>query len=167
MNEFLAYRDNKVVIVDGPSSDREKEIVNRHRRLSDDLQMSPLQGLHWLPKFGSVMINSDFCPEDRPRFERYARKLITDGVPVLTHTTVSECQRGDDDHTAYPFWHVQGVPSKEGKLSAQAWMRSRGLDWNGDAKVLRAEVERALISGETVPSFGLFIRLAIFVKDPC
>src|SRR5262245_21612386 len=112
MNAFLSYRENKVVIVGGPLSDREKEIVNRHRRLRDDMNMSPLEGLHWLPSVGSVMINSAFCPEDRPRFERYARKLITDGVPVLTHTTVSECQRGDDDHTAYPFWHVQGVPSK-------------------------------------------------------
>jgi hypothetical protein len=165
MNAFLTYRENKVVIVDGPLTDREKEIVHRQRRLRDDMQMSPLEGLHWLPNAGSVMVNN--ASEDRPRFEQYVRKLIADGVPILTHTSVHEYQQSDDGHTAYPFWHVQGVPSKEGKLSAQAWMRSRGLDWNGDAKVLRAEVERALISGETVPSFGLFIRLAIFVKDPC
>jgi hypothetical protein len=165
MNAFLSYRENKVVIVDGPLSDREKEIVDRHRRLRDDMQMSPLYGLHWLPKVGSVMIND--ATNDRPRFEQYVRKLIADGVPVLTHTSVHECQQRDDGHTAYPFWHVQGVPSKQERASAEAWMRSRGLNWNGDAKALRAEVEGALISNEAVPPFGLFIRLAIFVKDPC
>jgi hypothetical protein len=164
MNNFLSYRENKVVVVNAPS-DREKEMVKRHRRLRDDMQISLLYGIHWFPEAGSVMINN--ASDDRPRFEQYVRKLIADGVPVLTHTSVHECQQSDDGHTAYPFWHVQGVPSIQERASAEAWMRSRGLNWSGDAKNLRAEVEQALISGETVPSFGLFIRLAIFVRDPC
>lgn len=151
--------------MNAPLSDREKEIVNRHRRLRDDMQMSPLYGLHWFPKVGSVMIN--FAPDDRPRFEQHVRKLIDDGVPILTHTSVAEYHQRDDGHTAYPFWHVQGVPSKQERGSAEAWMQSRGLNWDGDATILRREVEHALISGEAVPSFGLFIRLAVFVKDPC
>lgn len=145
-------------------SEREIEIIKRHRRLRDDLRLSPLEGIHWVPNVGSIMTNFD--PSDRSRFEAYVKKLIHDGVPQVTHASIHHYHKQDDGHTAYPFWHVHNVPSKKGKAVAEAWMRHRGLQWDGGAGSLRAEVERALILGETIPRCGLYIRLAIFVKDP-
>jgi hypothetical protein len=144
-------------------SDKEVEIVRRHRRVRQEMEVSSLEGVQWFPGYGSAMGHS--APEERPRFIAYAKKLIDQRVPQITAETVYDYWQ-DDRYTVYPFWHIQGVPSKKGKPIAERWMSARGCDWAGDTKSLRAEVERALIGAEKVPLFGLHIRLLIYVKDP-
>jgi len=62
---------------------------------------------------------------------------------------------------------VEGIPSKEGKVAANAWMTSRNVSWNGSAPALRKEVLKALNEGQSVPDgyFGLHVDLTVEVGD--
>ncbi|MGY3428549.1 hypothetical protein ACVWZW_009053 [Bradyrhizobium sp. F1.13.4] len=63
-----------------------------------------------------------------------------------------------------PFFEVKGHPSKKGLPMAHEWMRERNCEWDGSTKSLRAEIVRALLRGETVPKFGLAIRLTLQIR---
>jgi hypothetical protein len=94
----------------------------------------------------------------------YASLLIEIGVPQLSeydYDPPDYC--ADEAPNTYPYWSVHGVPSKQGRILAEEWMRERGLQWNGDAPSLRREVIAALRRGATVPHFGLSIRLTTVV----
>jgi hypothetical protein len=62
-------------------------------------------------------------------------------------------------------WKVDGVPSKKAKAEAQDWMKTRGVEWDGSALPLRAQVHRALNKKEYVPEgkFGLRVELTILM----
>jgi hypothetical protein len=92
--------------------------------------------------------------------------LIALGYPQLTESSFTGFDFDRDKRREiYPFWIVTGVPSKRGRPLADKWMKDRGLQWSGDARSLRQEVENALIRGEQVPRFGFRIELTTLRKS--
>lgn len=90
----------------------------------------------------------------------FAKELIALGYPQLVDSRIKALDFENDlQRPFYPLWIVGGMPSKKGRSIAEAWMRSRGVDWKGNIKLLRIEVEEALIRGETVPHLGFNISL--------
>ena len=67
------------------------------------------------------------------------------------------------DRFLRPYWLVEGVPPKNRRDEARAWMAARGIEWNGSAPSRRGEVSKALTRNETLPDgkFGLRVELAV------
>jgi hypothetical protein len=67
------------------------------------------------------------------------------------------------DRFLRPYWLVEGVPSKNRREEARAWMAARGVEWDGSAPSLRGEVSKALTRNEPVPDrkFGLHVERAV------
>ena len=97
----------------------------------------------------------------------YALKLIELGYPQVCESWASHFYFEDEakDFQICPLWIVTGVPSKKGRPLAEEWMRSRKIEWDGGVKSLREAVENALLTGESVPRFGLRIQLTVLQKD--
>jgi hypothetical protein len=121
---------------------------------------------------------AEFCGERRQRrlLEREERKLRQDFARHLM--TPPERYDPNRDNFVYPgLYHrdcmtvipirqIEGVPRKECKRQAAAWMSGRGVNWDGSAPGLRAEINQALTNGETVPEgyFGLHVEITIEIK---
>ncbi len=90
----------------------------------------------------------------------FAKRLIELGYPQLID---GRDDPPDLDRQVYPCWEVSGVPSKKGRVLAERWMLSRKV-WDGSTKLLRREVEDALVRGEAVPRFGFRIRLIAITR---
>jgi hypothetical protein len=91
----------------------------------------------------------------------FAKQLIALGYPQLIDGREDP---PDLDRQVYPCWEVSGMPSKKGRVLAEKWMLSRNVDWGGNTKLLRREVEDALVRGEAVPRFGFAIRLRAIAR---
>ncbi|MET4455761.1 hypothetical protein [Bradyrhizobium sp. RT3b] len=151
-------------------------ITQRATELLQRLGVRDLEGIITFPNYG--WLYGPYPEEDTKSFLNIAAKLVASGTPQLTvrdvhdryDNAVGEFDYGplrdpvDDGHDLYVCWEVDGVPSKQGKLLARAWMKHRQVAWDGKATSLRLEVERALFAAEAVPKFGLRIRCLIFHK---
>lgn len=89
----------------------------------------------------------------------FAKELIALGSAPITQSQVDEFDFESDTRFFFPIWWVDGTPSKKGRSIAKAWLLERGVNWKGNVKVLRTEVESALARGETVPQLGFDIAL--------
>ena len=137
--------------------------------LLERLGLSDLEGVITFPGYG--WLYGPYPEEETKAFLAVAAKLVAEGTPQLTvsdlharyDNAVGHTDYGalwdsvDDGHDLYVCWEVEGVPSKQGKLLARAWMENRGVTWDGKATTLRLEVERALCKAEVVPKFGLSV----------
>jgi hypothetical protein len=100
-------------------------------------------------------------------FRDCALKLIELGYPQVCESWASQFYFEDEgnDLQICPLWIVTGVPSKKGRPLVEEWMRNRQIEWDGGVKSLREEVENALLTGESVPRFGLRIQLTVLQKE--
>ncbi|KRR04224.1 hypothetical protein CP49_23670 [Bradyrhizobium valentinum] len=144
--------------------------------LLERLGLSDLEGVTTFPGYG--WLYGPYPEEETKAFLAVAAKLVAGGAPQLTvrdlharyDNAVGDTDYGPlrdavgDGHDIYVCWEVEGVPSRQGKLLAHAWMESRDVPWDSKATTLRLEVERALFKAEVVPKFGLRIRCLIFYK---
>lgn len=127
-----------------------------------DIPLSDMDNITSFPGYGYVVEYLD--TDEKDQFIAYIKKLVAKGVPQVTPKSVYEYV-ADLENPAYPIWYVQGVPSKRGRQAAAEWMKKRGIEWDGKAPALIAEVTRALIAGEEVPRFGLLVRRFLFIKE--
>jgi hypothetical protein len=96
---------------------------------------------------------------------KFARHLIELGYPQLIDSRIEPLDFETHlKRPVYPCWTVKGMPSKNGRPIAENWMLSRKARWGGSTKLLRREVEDALVLGETVPRFGFHISLSTILR---
>ncbi|MDE5464713.1 hypothetical protein [Bradyrhizobium sp. CSS354] len=96
----------------------------------------------------------------------FAKQLITLGYPQLIESRLADLDfKNTLQRPFYPLWTVDGMLSKKGRPTADSWMQCRGLNWRGNVKLLRAEIEDALVRGEVVPQIGFDISLTTLQRS--
>jgi hypothetical protein len=101
---------------------------------------------------------------DKARLGRqFANHLMIDDMGWGTRRMYSE--RGRE---VEPYLHIDGVPKKNKREEANAWMQARGIKWDGSAPSLWYEVRSALEKRENVPDhrFGLHIGWTVRIRPP-
>lgn len=103
-----------------------------------------------------IKISSD--KQQRRKLEREKSDLCREFAAYLDENNSSQ-NYWNGTTGASSDWVVAGVPSKNRRAEADAWMQSRGRIWRGVAPDLRGEVARALANAEPVPTgyFGLHV----------
>lgn len=74
----------------------------------------------------------------------------------------------DDARVVRISIHIGGVPPKKARDRAKDWLMDRGIEWDGNAPVLRSAIRAAIEAGEDVPSdyFGMPHELTISIDGP-
>lgn len=93
----------------------------------------------------------------RIRTEFAKHLLIDEGVAI---------RYSNKGTTVTPYRLIEGVPKRTAKSEATAWMKARGIAWDGSAPSLRHEVRQALMKGDNMPqgAFGLRVNWTVRIE---
>lgn len=102
------------------------------------------------------------------RTEQDLRRRLATHLHGYTVEDIDEANPFGNGTFIEPYWRVEGVFDRKQHDKALAWMKDRGIEWNGASKSLRFAVRRALKRKEQFPDghFGLFVERSVRIKEP-